>query len=132
MSFRAPSSFATRVLPAIVCTALIFYGGLIRIGPLPQVGQVPSDKVGHALVFGGLAGLFVSAIRFLFRALSGARSVLFAVALASALGALLELCQMLVTYRSAEFMDWVADTVGTLLVGLALQVWLRGAPANAR
>ena len=130
MSFRAPSSFATRVLPAMLSTAAIFYGGLIRLGPLPQVGQVPSDKVGHAVVFAALTALLCSAFRYVFPAYPSTRNVVLSVATASTLGALLELCQMLVSYRFAEAMDWVADTFGALLVGLVLQVTLPS-PSNA-
>jgi VanZ family protein len=131
MTLRVPSSFATRVLPALLCTLLIFYGGLIRMGPLPEVGRVPSDKLGHAIAFGGLTALLVNALRFMRPLWTSARSVLCALLLASALGALLELLQSFTTYRSADVMDWVADSFGALLIGGALHSWLRSRPADA-
>jgi VanZ family protein len=131
MTFRVQSSFATRILPAVLCTLLIFYGGLIRMGPLPEVGRVPSDKLGHAIAFGGLTALLVNALRFVRPLWTSARSVLCAVLLASTLGALLEFLQSFTPYRSAELLDWVADSVGALLVAGVLHVWLRGNPADA-
>lgn len=102
----------TDVLPATVYAAIIFYAGLIRLAPLPEVGFVPTDKALHAVTFGGLALLLVRAIRFVWPTSSPGKRLLFAVLLASVIGALLEVCQLFVPYRSAEFLDWMADTVG--------------------
>ena len=116
---RRSLSFATQVAPAVLYTAAIFYGGLIRMRELPQVGVVPTDKLLHAAVFGGLALLLARAVRF-----SVAHAPLLVGAFgASALGALLEICQAFVPYRSADLWDWVADTVGA---ALAVGVWFAG------
>ena len=45
---RRSVSFATQVVPAILYAAAIFYGGLIRMRELPEVGVVPTDKLLHA------------------------------------------------------------------------------------
>jgi VanZ family protein len=109
------------VVPATIYVGAVFYTGLIRIGKLPEVGFVATDKLLHALVFGGLALLLVRAARTLLPRWSfGERQALGAIG-ASLLGALLEVCQSFVAYRSAEFLDWFADTVGAVCaVGLAV------------
>jgi len=111
----------TDVVPAAIYVGAIFYTGLIRIGKLPEVGFVATDKLLHALTFGGLALLLVRSARTLLPHWSFGRRLAFAATGASLLGALLEVCQSFVAYRSAEFLDWVADTVGAVCaVGLAV------------
>ena len=110
----------TDVAPAVVYAGVLFYFGLIRLGKLPEVGPVPTDKLLHGLAFGGLALLLMRSLRFFQPAAPYRTLVLFGVAVASLLGALLEVCQSFVAYRSAEFMDWVADTVGALLIVASL------------
>lgn len=111
----------TDVVPATIYVGAIFYTGLIRIGKLPQVGFVATDKLLHALTFGGLALLLARAARTLVPRWSFGKRLAFAAIGASLLGALLEVCQSFVAYRSAEFLDWFADTVGAVCaVGLAV------------
>jgi VanZ family protein len=133
---RAPAqnrrlAFASQVLPAIAYTLALFYGGLIRLGALPEVGFVPTDKLLHALAFGGLAALLARAMHWL-RPTTTLRSKLFLAALGSScLGLLLEICQAFTVYRSADPWDWVADTVGATLAAAALLVIApRLRPAN--
>jgi VanZ family protein len=120
---RRSLSFATQVVPAVLYTAAIFYGGLIRMRELPQVGFVPTDKLLHTAVFGGLAILIKRAARFLLSSSSLPKQLLVGAFGASALGALLEICQAFVPYRSADVWDWVADTLGA---ALAVGVWFAG------
>ena len=110
-----PLAFATHVLPAGAYASAIFYGGLIRIGALPEVGFVASDKLLHALAFGGLALLLARAVHWFHAHLSLAKKLLFGAAGSSFLGLLLELSQALTVYRSADIWDWLADTAGALL-----------------
>jgi VanZ family protein len=117
---RRSLSFVTQVAPAILYAAAIFYGGLIRMGELPEVGVVPTDKLLHACVFGGLAMLIVRAVRFCVSGLSLPKQLLAGAFGASLLGALLEVCQAFVPYRSADVWDWVGDTVGA---ALAIGAW---------
>lgn len=119
--------FATHVVPALGYAGLIFYTGLIRIGALPEVGFVATDKLLHALVFGGLVPLLARAAHWQRPQISLARKLWFGSAGASFLGLLLEVCQAFTDYRSADVMDWIADTVGALFaVGFvfALFAWL--------
>ena len=124
---RRPLSFAVNVLPALLYAAAIFYGGLIRMGALPQVGFVATDKLLHASAFAGLALLLARASHWVWPA-SPLRTILFRGAFgASAAGLLLELCQAFTPYRSADPWVWVADTIGALLavaVGFAVLKWV--------
>jgi VanZ family protein len=98
----------------------LFYGGLIRIGALPEVGFVATDKLLHASAFGGLALLLARADHWLRPSATLARKLWLGCAGSSLLGLLLEVCQAFTSYRSADALDWLADTVGALLaVGLA-------------
>ncbi|MEI9939948.1 MAG: VanZ family protein [Pseudomonadota bacterium] len=119
-----PIAFVTHVLPAVAYTSAIFYGGLIRIGALPEVGFVATDKLLHALAFGGLALLLARAVHWLRPNSSLAKKLLLGCAVSSLLGLLLELCQACTVYRSADPWDWLADTVGALLtIGFAFAVF---------
>ncbi|HKO50806.1 MAG TPA: VanZ family protein [Polyangiaceae bacterium] len=116
-----PVAFATHVLPAAGYACLIFYAGLVRIAALPQVGFVATDKLLHALVFGGLGLLLARAVHWLRSSASLIRKLVLGCVGSSLLGLLLELCQAVTAYRSADVWDWVADTLGALLAsGLAL------------
>jgi len=122
-----PVAFATHVLPAVGYASAVFYGGLVRMGALPQVGFVASDKLLHALVFGGLALLLARAVHWHRANVSIARKLVLGCAGSSLLGLLLELCQAITEYRSADAWDWVADTVGALLasaLAFAFFTWL--------
>jgi VanZ family protein len=117
-----------QVLPAIAYAAAIFYGGLIRLGALPEVGFMPTDKLLHAAVFGGLALLLARAVRFWLPNASLAKCLWLGALGASVLGALLEVCQAFVPYRSADALDWLADTVGAALALGALLLLARLMP----
>ncbi|HEY4103375.1 MAG TPA: VanZ family protein, partial [Polyangiaceae bacterium] len=101
--------------PAAGYVAAIFYTGLIRLGHLPEVGFMPTDKFFHTVTFAGLVLFLVRALRFLAPRLKRAKSLCVAAVLSSVFGALLEVCQAFVPYRSADFWDWLADTVGAAL-----------------
>jgi VanZ family protein len=121
----------TDILPATIYVGAIFYAGLIRLGRLPEVGFVPTDKLLHTLAFGGLALLLIRTARALLPRATLQKRLYFAVFLSSLAGALLEVCQSFVPYRSAEFLDWLADTVGaSLAVGL-FALFLRFVPRRA-
>jgi VanZ family protein len=112
-------AFAADVTPATVYVCAIFYGGLIRLSKLPEVGFMPTDKLLHGLAFGGLALLLVRTARALRQWRTPHGRFWFGAFGSSFFGAALEICQYFVPYRSAEFLDWLADTVGALLaVGL--------------
>jgi VanZ family protein len=115
-----PLAFATHVLPALAYASVIFYAGLVRMGELPEVGFIATDKLLHALVFGGLSLLLARTVHYFRAGFSLAKKLGLGCVGASLLGLLLEVFQSFTRYRSADFWDWFADTVGALLaVGLA-------------
>jgi VanZ family protein len=128
---RRSFSFATQVAPAILYASAVFYGGLIRMRELPELGLVPTDKLLHTGAFGGLAFLLARAARFFMPTSSLTKQLLVGGLGASVLGALLEVCQAFVPYRSADPWDWVADTVGAALAVGVLFAWARLAARHA-
>ncbi len=122
-----PVAFTTHVAPAAAYVTAVFYGGLIRMAALPQLGPVPADKLLHALAFGVLAWLMVPAARYCFPRASFARRLALGALASSAVGAVLELCQTFVPYRSADVWDWLADTTGAgvavVALGSLLHLW---------
>ncbi len=94
--------------------------GLVPMGPLPIPGTfVPQDKLVHAVVFAGMAGLSLFAFAHVRK-----RAVL-AFTLTTAVGGLLELLQALVPYRSADWFDLLADGVGAGLGALLVSAVVR-------
>jgi len=89
--------------------AVIFFISSLQ-HPLPEVTARVSDKVLHAIEYGGLAVLFVRA---LWReGLSWRDAALAAVVMASLYGASDEYHQAFVPNRSSTISDWVADSLG--------------------
>ena len=94
----------------------LFWALFILVGCLvpsqPSAGVVGFDKLLHCAAFAGLA-LWFGAVYERSRALVIALGLI-------AFGGLIELLQMLTGYRSAEWIDWLADTTGVALgLGLA-------------
>ena len=110
--------FLIYVLPALVYVAVIFYGGSLRAAKLPQVDV--SDKLVHAVAFGFLQVLAYRAVRFEWPRKSLKWQLLVSLISTSAVGGALEIYQLFIKYRSAELLDWVADTVGAALVALVI------------
>ena len=114
-----------RVWPALLDAALILLMGSLPMAP-PGAEKV-SDKTLHCIAFGIFAWLASRAIRFLRPAASSSRALLGGFASSVALGGGLELWQMLLPYRSAEFLDFVADALGAAIaVALTALVWRLG------
>ena len=117
--------FMLHVAPALGCVATIFWLGSIHTAiNIPQ-GLFSKDKANHFVAFGVLTILCVRAFRFEYANLGNKRTVAMSVAASSLVGALLEVWQAFLPYRTSELMDWVADTLGALLAGLAGYLWLR-------
>jgi VanZ family protein len=96
----------------VYAAALLVVGSLPM--PPPPSAQL-SDKTLHFIAFGILAWLGWRALRELRRD-APSWLPLFGGFTASVLcGGLLELWQGLLSYRSCELLDWVADTLGALL-----------------
>ncbi|WP_437734443.1 VanZ family protein [Sorangium sp. So ce1335] len=115
-----------RRAPAVLCTAAIFYFGCANIG-LPRVPEVPVDKLTHFAAFLGLEWLFELA---LFGVAAAARRRA-AVAMSAGAGGLLELAQAALPYRTAEWLDLVADTLGALAGAGLLVLLARWRPPRA-
>lgn len=122
-----------RALPALLYALGLFYGGVIDLGPLPKIPHLATDKLLHAGAFAGLAAL----IAFALPELPARKRQRVAAGASSAAGALLELFQSALPYRSAELLDLVADTLGAVLGALAfawgVRLWeARALRASAR
>lgn len=90
--------------------------------PLPT-GLLVRDKVLHAAVFVGIGGV----ARLAFWPSSWVVGAAYAVGL----GALIEVLQYFVPYRSAEWLDLLADGVGVGLALVVLRLWSGGLQSPA-
>src|SRR5882672_12911401 len=118
-AWHKPRGVALDVAPAALYLALLFWAGLIPLKSLPGPDFALADKVWHLMAFGGLAGLLSRALRHFGRpSLTAARD---AALVATALGGLLEILQSFTAYRSADWADFLADSVGTALAYGALR-----------
>jgi len=121
-SFLTPA-FISHVFPALVYAVLLFVLGSIHTAVEIPENFVARDKLGHFLAFGGLTLLVLRAFRFELASASLRQVVLLAIAVSSSVGAMLEVWQLMFPYRSAEFLDWVADTLGAILAGCVGYAW---------
>jgi hypothetical protein len=95
----------------------VFWLGVIDIGPLPLDERLPTDKLGHMGAFGGV----VVVVELALLELGALRRRVWAFLAGVVAGGLLELVQAALPHRSADFGDWVADSIGAVLaVGLSL------------
>lgn len=105
------------VLPALLYVVAVFYMGSIAVDPPGELAFDWSDKVLHALAFGGMQFTLARAMRFSWPELSAERVAVRSVVTAAACGGVLELWQAALPHRSAELLDFVADAVGAGLAG---------------
>jgi VanZ family protein len=102
--------------------ALLYVLAIFIVGSLPgapPVGPTVSDKVQHAVGFALLAGLWCRALRRLWPEARRRRIAIGAFLVSAGVGGALELWQGVLSYRTCELLDWVADGVGAALaVGL--------------
>lgn len=112
-AWQKPRGLALDVAPAVFALAVMFWAGLIPLHSLPGPDFALADKVWHLAAFGGLAGL-LSRVLVHFRrpALVAARD---AVLCATALGGVLEVLQSFTPFRSADWADFAADSLGSAL-----------------
>lgn len=106
-------------LPTIA-TLIVFWQGTIR-GP---VVQSLHDKVLHFLAFGGLSLLCVPLVSALgaVHGLSRRVQIGLCASYATLVGGLLEVVQALLPYRSAEWLDVMADTAGAFVASTL--IWI--------
>ena len=114
-------------IPAAVTMAGIAF--LSHQSDLPDVGVTPPDWLLHGIEFGVLAGAcYYGASHGFDRRYRSANAAILALSIAIIYGALDELHQSLVPGRDVSFSDWIADSVGALLVVSALVlIWSRSA-----
>lgn len=122
-----PGHRAMSIRIAVLVAYLIFLfwaGSRPDPFPAPPAGILGWDKLLHAVAFGVLQVLAVGVLQAVPRVgrLAG-HGV--AIAFASVLGGALEAYQATLGYRSAELLDWVADTVGAVFAAVVLVVLAR-------
>lgn len=125
MNWFRPTSPVLAVGPAVLALIGAFVLGSLPMGAPPSVSFVPGDKLGHFLAFGVMQLTFLRACRYLYVELSWGRVVMTAIVFASLSGGLLELWQFLLPHRSAEWADFLADSLGALFFGLSAGKWGR-------
>lgn len=111
--------------PAVLSVVAAFSLGSARGEDLPTPDFNFADKVGHFLAFGLVQLTHVRAVRFLREPSRHPAHIFVAVAIASAWGGLLEIWQMFLPYRTAEWADFVADSAGAATFGLVHWAWVR-------
>lgn len=115
------------LFPALISTIAVLVFGLDRPRQEPYPAFQISDKVQHFAVFVLVGYCYLRAAKHLYPAMNVARRRFWAASTAVGLGALLEVLQSRLPYRSAEVLDLVADALG---VGCAvLGVYLVDAPS---
>jgi VanZ family protein len=127
-SVRA-SLWAISVWPAWLCTLLILVIGSIPQGP--PGAQRLNDKLLHFVGFAFAAWLWGRACRALWPAAPARTHAVRGGLASTVLGALLELWQAFLPYRSAELLDWVADALGALLAALLMAAFWRPSERGA-
>lgn len=119
---------ARRWLLPVGWAALIFALTSVPGSAVPDVGGESTDKLIHIILYCVL-GAFI--LRAVWDPLRPMRSLVIAALAASAFGAIDEMHQNLVPGRSADLMDWVADTIGGVTGALAATAMRRRAERTA-
>jgi len=132
-----PTVTAARAEPARPSRLLLWAGVALYLAtifllsslpnPLPAVTSRMSDKVLHAVEYGGLGLLLGLALRA--SGLRAGRAAALALLLASLYGASDEIHQAFVPHRDSDVRDWLADTGGAALGALAAAGLARRRPA---
>ena len=124
---RAPLGALEHGAPLVLYAVYIFISGSSRDSAPPMQG---ADKTAHGGAVGRRVPFILWALLYFRRKGELRVNVALAMGASSALGALLELWQALLPYRSCEFGDWVADTIGAILAGAVS--WAVAATLHAR
>lgn len=125
MNWIRPTSSVAAVGPAVVALIGAFVLGSLPMGAPPSVSFLPGDKIGHFFAFGVMQLTFLRAGHFLWPEQSWARIVGLSIVAASLSGGLLELWQFLLPHRAAEWADFLADSLGALVLGTLAGQWGR-------
>jgi hypothetical protein len=108
-----------RLIEVFVCTALIIYLGTLRVPHFPGDQFLSHDKLLHAIAFGAQALVLYRCLRASLPRWTSATCAWVSIGYATLLGAVLEMLQAMLPYRSMEFGDLAADFFGALVF-----VWL--------
>ncbi len=104
-------------VPSLLLTGTIFFLGLSADGPDVALPVAWADKVKHALAFWVLGYSYLRTAKTVLPRWEVSRRRRLAAMVAVSVGAVLELLQALLPYRTAEWGDLLADILG---VGAAL------------
>lgn len=122
--WQKPRGWLFDCVPAVAYLAVLFWMGLVPLQSLPGPDFELKDKAWHLLAFGGLAALCARAIAHFGRPPQlAARDAALSAML---LGGLLELLQSLTRYRSPDWADFLADSLGAAIAYAVLRA-LHGA-----
>jgi VanZ family protein len=127
--WQRPRSAWIDVVPAVAYVAVLFWFGLTPLDRLPGPEFTLKDKLWHLLAFGGVSGLSARVLGHWGRAARPAARD--AALLGAGLGGLLELLQGLTAYRSPDWADFLADSIGAGLAYLLLRLLARAAAPEA-
>ncbi len=112
--------FFLNVVPAVLYVLAVFYGGgLNDAAHGPDLRH--SDKILHAAAFAGMVFVIRRALRWLSPDWPEGRVLVLSAMTSATLGGLLELYQMALPHRSAEWLDFLADAVGA--AAAAALIW---------
>ena len=124
MNERSPTFY---YLPPVLWAGAIYLGSASSsLSTLPAFLPPYADKVAHAAEYFILAMLLARALAHA-PALLAQRAWLLTIAAAAAYALSDELHQLFVSGRTADFFDWLADTIGAAVGGWAYLVFLRSA-----
>lgn len=128
-AWQRPRGLLLDVAPAVAYLVVLFWAGLAPLKSLPGPDFELKDKVLHLLAFGGVSLFLARALAYFGRsARLAARDAAIA---GAALGGLLEILQGLTPFRSPDWADFVADSLGALLAYFALRALANGAAPRA-
>lgn len=105
----------TRLAALLVYAALILYFGTAQPQSIPAQELLCQDKLLHAVAFGGLGVLIYRCYAWYWPRVDVRWAIGLPVAVSTTVGAVLELIQATLPYRSMEFADLLADFAGAAL-----------------
>lgn len=127
---REPGRSGTRFTAAVRLGSLLLYSALILYLGTAQPQSIPApellghDKLLHAAAFGGLGVLMYRCYAWYWPRVAARWSVGLPIFASTLVGAILEIVQATLPYRSMEFADLVADFIGAALMVLWAK-WFR-------
>jgi len=98
---------------------------ILLVSVMPVSGpkaDLPADKIAHFVMY-GLTSIFV--FRIIANKTTGKRAFYLSVAIAALYGAVMEVVQYFLPYRSFSFGDMAANTFGAFLACILYMKWRR-------